>query len=228
MTSTPTLPPVSALTVAESLSLRALGLLGIALPAAEDGTISATTLNTAEEYLLARQHEDSWLCAFLTEGAWRFTRRQLTAQAKPRFSKKELQAQNPPPPLPWIWKEQDKIVLRVNSVRDSITHTPMAWQFQTSDKSLWLAAEKAIVDYHQQVAFTDLPEDAKACAAYGFAAHLALPITGSRSLHDTLKREQLRQSQQLRRLRMSEAKPQVALKAGAYLQAFNGGGTNNA
>ena len=88
MTSTPTLPPVSALTVAESLSLRALGLLGIALPAAEDGTISATTLNTAEEYLLARQHEDSWLCAFLTEGAWRFTRRQFTAQAKPAFQKK--------------------------------------------------------------------------------------------------------------------------------------------
>ena len=227
MTRATSLPPISDLAAAESLSLRALGLLGIALPANENGIIPAQTLRSAEEFLLARQHEDSWLRAFLTEGAWHFTRKQQAIKASARFSAEELQKQSTPPALQWMWQEPDQTILRVNAVRDPVAHRAIAWQLNSADGTILLASENAIADYHLQVAFQDLPEDAKVCAAYGFAAHLALPITGSRSLHDTLRREQIRQAQQLRRLRMSDAKQQVSLKAGTYLQAFNSKGTTD-
>ena len=222
MTVSNSLPDITDTFVCDSLSLRALGLLGFALATEENGVVSAATLRTSEEFLLARQHEDAWLNGFLAESAWHFTRFHIDAEAEAIYSPRQLAQYKTPPAFLWRWHSKGQWVLRVNRARAEVTNEAIAWQLDASDGAVLLGAERALLDCHLRVAFPKIPEDAKACATYGFAAHLALPLTGSRTLHDTLNREHTKRAHQLRRLTNGKSGHRVSLQPGAYLGAFRG------
>ena len=74
------------------------------------------------------------------------------------------------------------------------------------------------------VRFAELPPQAREAAAYGFAARLALPLTGSRSLSDYLAKSFAEKSADLeRRDRLSEHPQPLSLAPGSLLAAFHGG-----
>lgn len=76
--------------------------------------------------------------------------------------------------------------LLVRGVRNAETGSAMRWRWFAEDNGLLLEASDAVVDCHVFAPFLDLSAGLRDAATYGFAAHLALPLSGSRSLADHL------------------------------------------
>lgn len=207
-----------------SLALRSLWLLGVYLPTESDSEqVPASALSASAEYGVAAAGEIPWLRAWLSRWQWHFLTRIVRLTPTPRAAD-SLETHE--------ISTEDTGFLSVRSVNfaeqnnddDDNSRAEISWRFSPGENKIFLdTADPVNVRGEVSLAFADLPEDAREAAAYGYAAELALTLTGSRSLSDTLLKradsriDALRRRDRIRRL---QSAPPLRAEAGDFVRAL--------